>query len=82
MVLSYSKVTGHSTLEKGAAKLSKNFGLNPRTLKTSVATLRKYEKSQEYSSMVDRLSEMARLGDPHFESSPEVPAMAEIFQSC
>jgi hypothetical protein len=32
--------------------------------------------------MVDRFSVVAGLGDLHFESSPEVPVMADIFQSC
>ena len=82
IVLSYSRVIGYATLDDGVAKMSQNLWLNPRTLKTTVETLQNSEKRKQYSSMTDILSAVAGLGDPHFESSAEVPVMAEIFQSC
>jgi hypothetical protein len=82
LVLSYSRVTGYSTLDDGAAKMSQNLGLNLRTLKTSVAKLQNSEKWKECSSMTDILSAAVGLGDPRFDYSPEVPVMAETFQSC
>jgi hypothetical protein len=87
VVLSSSRVIGHSTLDDGATKLSQNVGytspsdgaLNPRTIKMTTAKLRWPKKWQACFSMINTVSTVAGLGDPHFESGPELPVMTEIF---